>query len=387
MEVAELRTLGACAIGCYGVSKSFPVLDEGVSWRVIFGIKQATKNITALQDISFAVPKGEFLGILGRNGAGKSTLLRILGGVYQPTVGSVSIEGSVSGLFELGGLGNGFLTGREYARRVMTIEGVSAERIECLLDEVWEFSELGSYFDEPIRTYSSGMGARLFFSTATAMPYDVYLIDEILSVGDQHFQAKCWSRLRERFSKGASGVLVTHDWSAVLRVCEEACILDRGHITRSGAADVIVRDYLQLPRPQFPSARFGALLPVSVVAVSKEDLVLDIPINCVEDKIVEFGFSVEVMRLGHGWEILLLGSQIEVARKSGEYGINLSIPTLPLVEGTYLLNLFLGVRDLSGERHVCDVRSWTYGNGINLTVTGDVSDGCVTLPFQWSYCR
>ena len=140
----------------------------------------------------------------------------------------------MSGLYELGLVGNPQLTGRQYADRLLNVHGFSARERAAMIAEIHEFSELEDRFDDPVQTYSAGMGARLYFSTATAGRYDVYLLDEILSVGDQHFQSKCWRRLRDRVSAGAAGMLVTHDWSAILRICETAHILDRGKVLYSG---------------------------------------------------------------------------------------------------------------------------------------------------------
>lgn len=179
------------SMSCIGVNKVFPIYDEGASWRVIFGRKSNSKSINALSDISLEVPKGKFVGILGHNGAGKSTLLRTLGGVYSPTSGQIKSEGYISSLFELGGFGNRYLTGREYATRLLRFHGVKKSELTDLVEGIHDFSELNQSFDQRIQSYSSGMAARLYFATATAIQHDIYLVDEILSVGDEHFQTKC----------------------------------------------------------------------------------------------------------------------------------------------------------------------------------------------------
>ena len=176
------------------------------------------------------MPKGQFVGVLGRNGAGKSTLLRVVGGVYAADTGQVMVNGAMSSIYELGLVGNPELTGRTYANRLLTVHGFPRSQRAAMIADIHEFSELGDRFEDPVLTYSAGMTARLFFSTATAGSYDVYLLDEILAVGDKHFQAKCWRRLRDRISQGASGVLVTHDWAAILRMCETAYVLEGGKV-------------------------------------------------------------------------------------------------------------------------------------------------------------
>src|SRR5262245_7374012 len=234
----------AVAVSCKGVSKSFALVDKGSAWRLAFGAGRGVPHIKALDDVTFDVPKGQFVGILGRNGAGKSTLLRVLGGVFAPDSGQITIGGALSGLYELGLVGNPQLTGRQYAERLLTVHGFNrCERKEMIAD-IHEFTELGDRFEDPVLTYSAGMGARLYFATATAGRYDVYLIDEVLSVGDQHFQSKCWRRLRDRVSTGASGVLVTHDWAAIVKLSEIAYVLEKGCIIYSGPAERAARHYL-----------------------------------------------------------------------------------------------------------------------------------------------
>jgi lipopolysaccharide transport system ATP-binding protein len=150
----------------------------------------------------------------------------------------------LSGLYELGLVGNPHLAGRQYAERLLSVHGFNLRRRAAMIADIHDFSELGDRFEDPVQTYSAGMGARLYFAAATAGHHDVYLFDEILAVGHQHFQSKCWRRLRERLSGGASGILVIHDWSAILRMCETAHILERGQILYSGPADKAVRRYL-----------------------------------------------------------------------------------------------------------------------------------------------
>src|SRR6478735_8904152 len=180
----------AVAITCKGVSKRFALVDHGSAWRLAFGARAGLSVFEALRDISFSVPKGQFVGVLGRNGAGKSTLLRVVGGVYSADKGRIAVKGALSGLYELGLVGNPQLTGRAYAERLLTVHGFGARQRSVMIADIHDFSELGDRYEDPVLTYSAGMTARLFFSTATAGEYDVYLLDEILAVGDKHFQAK-----------------------------------------------------------------------------------------------------------------------------------------------------------------------------------------------------
>lgn len=370
-------------IRAIGIQKSFPIIASGSAWRILLGMHETEEWFPALNSVTLSVPKGRILGVLGRNGAGKSTLLRVLAGVYEPSAGKVEICGNVASLFELGGLGTRFITGREYADRLFRFQGIRGKRLAALVNEVCEFAELGSFFERRIYTYSSGMAARLYFSVATAIRKDVYLIDELLSVGDEHFQSKCWRRIRDLLSDGASGVLVTHDWSAVIKLCEHSLVLDRGSVAFSGVSDKVVADYLRLPAPSTDVARFGSL-PEVFTGLAGQDWTLTLPIEVMKPGQVEFAFSIELLRLGLGWEIMLLSKFHEVVSAEGVSSIAVRIPQLPLAEGRYSLNLFLRQRQPDGTLLACDTRTWTSGNGCVLVVNGANNGSAVTrIPIQW----
>lgn len=379
-----MNALKKNAVICSHVSKVFPIYDEKNRWRFLLNKKTSGKTTKALNDVSFTVAPGKFVGILGRNGAGKSTLLRTLGGVYEPTSGFVKINGQLSSLFELGGFGNRFITGREYAKRLLRLWNVKKSQYEVLLKDILDFSELGKSFDAPIYTYSSGMAARLYFSAATALQHEVYLIDEVLSVGDQHFQDKCWYRLRERFAQGVSGVLVTHDWSAVIKLCETAHVVDRGQIIESGRADVVVQKYLDLPLPEASIARFNHDNPACYTLVCEQDASIQFKITVTQAMPIAISYSIEILRLGVGWEILILEHCGIVTNEIGEHQVILQIPRLPLAPGQYSLNLFLETPAQNEQAKVGhDVRSWTLGNGIDLHVIGQETPALFNLPFEW----
>ncbi|MBA3593212.1 MAG: ABC transporter ATP-binding protein [Polaromonas sp.] len=367
------------ALRCTGVAKTFAVQRDLRVWRLLLGSADDGKGpvIEALRDISLEVPRGKILGILGRNGAGKSTLLRLLGQVYMPTRGQIDVFGLVAGLFELGGMGNPNLTGREYAVRYLRMMGVETVDLSAVLEDILEFSELDDAFDQRVRTYSSGMAARLYFSVATAYQHEIYLIDELLSVGDEHFQAKCWRRMRERLLGGASGVLVTHDWAAIVKLCETACVIDAGTFSFVGPSDQAVVHYLKLPKPSASGASFGASLPEEYLVRSGETTHIQLPVDIHEAGAVDCAISIEILRIGIGWEILILSDYIRVGDKPGSYRVMFEVPTLPLMPGNYSLNLFLNHARSDGG----DCRSWTYGNGLRLVVDGVAGNCAVRLPY------
>jgi lipopolysaccharide transport system ATP-binding protein len=352
-------------------------------WRLVYGA-DGGDAVTAVKDVSLSVPRGEFVGLLGRNGAGKSTLLRVLGGVYAPTAGSLTRSGAVSGIYELGLAGSDRLTGREFATRWLSIFSSGPVGIDLALEDIVEFSELGPYFHRPIYEYSAGMKARLFFSVATSQPGSLYVIDEVLSVGDQYFQTKCWRRLRERIASGASGVLATHDWSAVLRLCRETYVIDGGRITDHGPSREVVRRYLALSGPSGDKACFADDLPETYKARSGDDTVLSVPIDVKQPIPVALGCSIEAFRDGLGWDNVVHVEVAVVATRPGRHMIDIAIPTLPLAAGEYSLNLFLVEGPLrTGPRTVLDVRSWTHGNDLALTVSGFRRDSVTVLPLSW----
>lgn len=379
---------GLVAVSCVGVSKRFPLVDGGSAWKLAFGGGKHVPVHEALRGVSLEVPKGQFVGVLGRNGAGKSTLLRVLGGVYSADEGAVSINGSLSAIYELGLVGNPQLTGRAYSERLLTVHGFSEAERKAVIDDICDFSELGSRFEDPVLTYSAGMAARLFFSTATAGSYDVYLLDEILSVGDQHFQAKCWRRLRERISKGASGVLVTHDWSAVVKMCQTAHVLEGGKFAFSGPATRAVRRYLYgddvREAHRHGIARF-ATRPENLRAATGDELVLRAEVDILTPAEVGCVCVIERLQPGFGWETSLMSRGVSpVGFEPGRYGVEIAVPDLPLDAGEYqiAIHLVMPDPDLAGRRILLDGWSWLNGDGVELTVVGDPARG-LALPMTW----
>lgn len=386
MSVAAGKGSKAIALTCVGVMKVFPASEETRSWKVLLGMRDP-KGHAALRAVTIEVPKGEFVAVLGNNGAGKSTLLRVLAGVYQPTSGTVHREGRTTGIFELGGLGNRHLTGRQYARRALVLQEAPQDRIDELIAAIREFSELEGAFERSIFTYSAGMAARLYFAAATALESDVYLIDEMLSVGDEHFRAKCEQRLRERLSGGAAGVLVTHDWVAALALTRSAYLLQAGEVAKSGATDDVVVSYLNLPRPNSPVACFGTPMPTRFYMAPGVGGEIEFPIVVSQAAFVALGCSIERLRPGLSWEILQLQNNVLLAETPGRYSVKLAFADFPIAPGTYSLNLSLTAykpEGREGEQTVgLDARGWTFGNGLTLEVPGDEHPAIIRPNLTW----
>ncbi|ADY73955.1 Teichoic-acid-transporting ATPase [Desulfurobacterium thermolithotrophum DSM 11699] len=197
----------------------------------------------ALKGVSFTVEDGEVLGIIGPNGAGKSTLLKILTGVIIPDEGKIHIDGRITGLLELGTGFNFEMTGIENIYLNGMLLGMTKEELDRKKDSIIEFSELGDFIYEPLKTYSSGMVMRLAFSIAIHAEPSCFVVDEALSVGDAHFQQKCMKRIKEFKEKGGSIIFVSHDMNAVKVLCDKALLLHKGKIIDEGSPEKVVNSY------------------------------------------------------------------------------------------------------------------------------------------------
>lgn len=196
-----------------------------------------------LRDIGFAVAPGEALGIVGRNGAGKSTLLKMITGTTRPTEGTVRLGGKVAAILELGMGFNPELTGRQNVYFAAGMMGFLRSETDGALGRIEDFAELGAYFEQPLRVYSSGMQMRLAFAVATAFRPDVLIIDEALAVGDTYFQHKSMDRIRSFREQGTSLILVSHDKMAVQSLCDRAILLDGGRVARDGTPESVLDYY------------------------------------------------------------------------------------------------------------------------------------------------
>jgi len=196
-----------------------------------------------LQGINFAISRGEAIGIVGRNGAGKSTLLKIITGTLNPSEGFVQIAGRVSAILELGMGFHPDLSGRQNVYHSAGLMGFTPDQIAEKIDEIESFAEIGEYFDEPVRVYSSGMQMRVAFAVATAWRPDILIVDEALSVGDSYFQHKSFKRIREFREMGTSLLIVSHDKAAIQAVCDRAILLEKGQILKDGAPEEVLDYY------------------------------------------------------------------------------------------------------------------------------------------------
>ena len=212
----------------------------------ILGLFKNNKSIhRALKGVSLEIKKGEIIGIIGTNGCGKSTLLRVISGIYPPNSGTCKVRGKIS---LLAGLGTGFSphqTGRENAILYGSILGYSEEKVIGKLPEIVEFSESGDFIDEPIRTYSAGMKARLGLAVASAIQPDLLLIDEVLGVGDPAFRKKSTDRIMEMVQEAGTVVIVSHSFGMLSEVCDRLVLIDKGLVISEGPPEEVIKAYYE----------------------------------------------------------------------------------------------------------------------------------------------
>lgn len=208
--------------------------------------KQYFREFWALKDVSFDVKKGETVGIVGRNGSGKSTLLQMICGTLNPTNGSIQTNGRIAALLELGSGFNPEFTGRENVYMNGSILGLTKEEVEARFDDIAAFADIGEFIEQPVKTYSSGMMVRLAFAVAINVEPQILIVDEALSVGDELFQRKCFSRIEAIRSAGATILFVSHSGGTVVELCDRALLLDSGQRLAMGAPKKIVSRYQKL---------------------------------------------------------------------------------------------------------------------------------------------
>ena len=236
-------------ISLSGIGKDY-ILGEtpGDRLRAVMGVKSKGHQGVhhALSDVSLEITRGETVGLIGSNGAGKSTLLQVVTGTLTPTNGSSNTQGRISALLELGAGFNPEWSGRRNAEFQCIIQGVPSSQIKVRLQEIEQFAEIGAYFDEPTRTYSSGMFLRVAFAAAVATEPDILIVDEALAVGDVRFQNKCYARFLELQKAGATIIFVTHSLELVKRFCTRGIVLDKGRVSFDGDPGGCVAHYLNL---------------------------------------------------------------------------------------------------------------------------------------------
>lgn len=294
--------MSAAVLKIEGLGKAFR--EYKMEWQRMVGWfgghHKASAEIWVLRDINFQVFAGESVGIVGQNGAGKSTLLKLVTGTLRPTEGSITVAGRIAAILELGMGFNPELTGRENARYTAGLMGMSPEQIDAIIPAVEEFAEIGDYFDEPIRTYSSGMQMRVAFSVVTAVRPEILIIDEALSVGDAYFSHKSMARIREFRKQGTTLLFVSHDPGAIQSLCDRAILLEEGRLLMDGAPSEVMDYYNAMvseKENETVEVRHLASGEAQTISGTREAVVETIGLFNTADEPVEFvnvGESVEL---------------------------------------------------------------------------------------------
>lgn len=360
----------------------------------------------AVEGASFEVGRGESLGLVGDNGAGKTTLLAMVAGATTPSRGDLSVRGRVASILELGAGFHGEFTGRENIVLAAQAQGLVRREIEGRIDRIIEFSELGSFIDQPVRTYSSGMFLRLAFSVATATSPDVLVIDEALAVGDQRFQAKCVERIDRFLAGGGTLIFCSHNLYQVKKLCRRALWLRRGAVVRYGPAAAVCDEYAdearrlrirsEAGRPrQWRGEKAEAPTLVEVTRVEARDgrggplrqietgesAELRIWLRRSPGADVDPGVAVGIVR-GDGLVCHCASTEMDGARATplgdDEFLVVLRLPTLPLLGGSYHFN----VATIDNRRPLVllDVKE---GEAPFSVVNPGTDWGVCRLPHEW----
>lgn len=378
------------------VSKSFRLPTEQAS-----GLKQAVINWTrgikgyrdqeVLKDISFTVHKGDFLGIVGRNGSGKSTLLKLISGIYTPNSGSIQVHGKLVPFIELGVGFNPELTGRENVFLNGALLGFSEEEVAAMYDDIVEFAELEDFMDQKLKNYSSGMQVRLAFSVAIKAQGDILVLDEVLAVGDEAFQAKCnnfFNEIKKDHSKTV--ILVTHSMESVKKYCNKAILIRDGHIIVNGDKDEAANLYTQenLESLNGKSGKQGKIgtnghpkglndtvpllrcVPQSkVVLTSQETFEFDVEYEFTKQEPFFMALSMLDMRRGgipydSGTMKMGMGGQ-------GRQKMHFSLPLRMFNNGNYQITVSLRVKDPADEDHTNMVAFTNEENSCSFSIRED----------------
>jgi ABC-2 type transport system ATP-binding protein len=340
------------------VSKTFKIHHEkhqSLKERLLHPRSGTTEVFSALRDVSFHVEQGETVGLLGRNGSGKSTLLKCICGVLRPTEGAIRLRGSFAALLELGAGFHQELSGRDNVYLYGALLGFSKRQIDAIFDDIIEFSEIGHFIDTQVKFYSSGMYVRLAFAVAVNVDPDVLVVDEVLAVGDERFQAKCIDRIQGFQEEGRSILLVTHDADHVRRLCSRGIVLHQGQLVADGnVGDALgaFRGHLLEETHHDEERRHDAQLDIAGVSTPYggfdvrhgQPLLFDVAVTATQP--ISGHFVMELYSRDGQLVSRSDPSTTPVSLRSGMNALHIALPAIALLDGLYDLNV--GVLDEHG---------------------------------------
>jgi len=390
-----------CAIEVENVSKRFFLRSAGSRTLKSAAIDlvrrrgESRRSLWALSDVSFTVPKGETLGIIGANGAGKSTLLSLLAGTKVPTKGRIKTEGSISSLLELGAGFHPDLTGAENVFLSGTIMGLSRMQMKERFDAIVEFAGLREFIDQPVKHYSSGMYVRLGFAVAVEVNPDILLIDEVLAVGDVSFQRKCIESMNAFRKRGKTMLIISHDLATIQSISDRILLLDEGRIMGIGEPSQVVTSYQSISRRKAvhgmerewgtgeikithvefvdgngditDTFKWGQALKARIFYESSERIANPV-----------FGFAIAAQngQLIYGNNTQIEGFDMPVVEGKGS--LTLCIDSLSMATGTYLFSFSVHSADHRVNYHRLD-------NRFPIAVECEKAfEGCCHMPVKWT---
>jgi lipopolysaccharide transport system ATP-binding protein len=332
-------------------------LDISRGRQIIQGNK--IEEFWALDDVSFAVKRGEVLGIIGRNGAGKSTLLKILSRITEPTRGRATIRGRVASLLEVGTGFHQDLTGRENIFLNGAILGMSRAEIKSKFDEIVDFAEIEKFLDTPVKRYSSGMYVRLAFAVAAHLEPEILIIDEVLAVGDVVFQKKCLGKMQTAANSGRTVLFVSHNMQTVAGLTERAILLQSGRVAAIGRSAEIIEQYLAEQGPAgtvYERAASGTQPEITRVELHTtcsgqlqqfgRPMAVDVEIHAPES-VPNAAVSFQIMTSRHQpvVHVLNLDKEVPMLRSEGTHRLRCLFPKIRLYPGNYYLNFYFGASE------------------------------------------
>jgi ABC-2 type transport system ATP-binding protein len=361
----------AAAIEVEAVSKVFKLFREkpsSLKARLISSRSRA-EDFWALKDVPFEVAEGESHGLIGHNGSGKTTLLKVIAGILRPTEGTVRYRGRVAALLELGAGFHPELTGRENVYLNASFLGLSRKDTDRVYDQIVEFAELQDFMDNQVKFYSSGMLVRLGFAVAVHVDPDILLIDEVLAVGDEAFQAKCLGRIRGFQQEGRTIVLVTHALDTVRQVCDRAVMLDHGGLYAKGAPLDVVRElrYVLLRGdPTFVPEEGSREVELANVELVRDDGTTERPVRIGEDLTIQIDAKANdiVTDLIGSFQLLdsanfpVIEGREPIGLIDGKKRVRFVLRDVPLVPGRYFVTVGLEGGESGRLYHVQTQRYW-----------------------------
>lgn len=375
---------------------------RSVKERIVRGRPTSTREFWALRDVSLTIPQGSVYGLIGHNGSGKSTLLKLITGIYRPTSGTITSQGRIAALIELGAGFHPDMTGRENIRLNGAILGLSKKEISEATEEIIDFSGLREFIDDPVKNYSSGMYVRLGFSVAVNLKPDILLVDEVLAVGDEEFQRKCFDHLTALRKTGTTIVVVSHGLGQIEALCDEVTWLDRGRVADTGPSHSVVSAYLEKVNadesdrnPRIEATRSsGDRRSNSLIEITRATITdaTGKPLDHAETGTtfcVTVGMTAHEEVLGPNVRVALQHDSgplvamvnnhrhnVDFGYVQGERTVTVALTDNPLLPGRYIVHL--DVFDHTGAR-VID----TWNNALEFVVRsqrGEIGQGFVDLP-------